>query len=370
MLFRSSPMLDLRRLDELPAEQSGPFRELERDSDFYGLLVPRPGTTINIKSVGHEVAELFRTLQTPAELVADDDVIDLVLDGVLEIESADAFVSGADAMPLVVPGASAADATHAVARLSRDALLYAQDLDSEEPQILTTAVYFYHRIPITPFWRARFPNRDAVAAHLGIAGGSLRVVLDQHWLPVPAEKGNGWLSWYSRTPRARDAEAITHKLYVSPRPEHIREAFETVVRVLADFPGSQMKVGQDAGGLLRPDKLVTYFHTREELDEAADAMRRQLAGCPAHGVPFTAGIDEDGLLSWGVDPPDSEQTLSWLGRESWRLWLAQRMGAAMAIAKRARGNAVEPWRFVVERVRRQGVDVDTWTPAASLWRDR
>jgi hypothetical protein len=370
MLFRSSPMLDLRRLDELPPEQSGPFRELERDADFYGLLVPRPGTTLNLKSVGREVAELFRTLQTPAAIEADDDVIDLVLDGVLEIESAAAFVSGADALSIVVPVTDAAEATHSVARISRDALLYAQDLDSDDPQVLTPAIYFYNRIPITPFWRSRFPNRDAVAAHLGIETGSLRVVLDQHWIPVPAERANGWLSWYSRTARARDAEAVTHKLYVSPRPEHIREAFEAVVRVLADFPGAQMKIGQDAGGLLRPDKLVTYFHTREELDEAADALRRQLAGCPAHGVPFTAGIDEEGLLSWGIDPPESEQTLSWLGRESWRLWLAQRMGAAMAIAKRARGNAVEPWRFVVERVRRQGVDVDTWTPAASLWRNR
>lgn len=370
MLFRSSPMLDLRRLDELPQEQSGPFRELERDADFYGLLVPRPGTTLNLKSVGREVAELFRTLQTPAPIAADDDVIDLVLDGVLEIESADAFVSGADALSIIAPAPAAAEATHAVARISRDALLHAQDLDSDDSQILTTAVYFYNRIPITPFWSARFPNRDAVAAHLGTGNGSLRVLLEQHWLPVPVERANGWLSWYSRTARARDAEGVTHKLYVSPRPEHIREAFEAVVRVLADFPGSQMKVGQDAGGLLRPDKLVTYFHTREELDEAAEALQRQLGGCPAHGVPFTAGIDEDGLLSWGLDPPESEQTLSWLGRESWRLWLAQRMGAAMAIAKRARGNAVEPWRFVVERVRRQGVDVDTWTSAASLWSTR
>jgi hypothetical protein len=370
MLFRSSPMLDLRRLDELPPEQSGPFRELERDADFYGLLVPRPGTAMNLKSVGREVAELFRTLQTPAAIEADDDVIDLVLDGVLEIESAAAFVSGADALSIVVPVTDAVDATHSVARISRDALLYAQDLDSDDLQVLTPAIYFYNRIPITPFWRSRFPTRDAVAAHLGIETGSLRVVLDQHWIPVPVERANGWLSWYSRTARARDAEAVTHKLYVSPRPEHIREAFEAVVRVLADLPGAQMKIGQDAGGLLRPDKLVTYFHTREELDEGADALRRQLAGCPAHGVPFTAGIDEEGLLSWGIDPPESEQTLSWLGRESWRLWLAQRMGAAMAIAKRARGNAVEPWRFVVERVRRQGVDVDTWTPAASLWRNR
>jgi len=30
--------------------------------------------------------------------------------------------------------------------------------------------------------------------------------------------------------------------------------------------------------------------------------------------------------------------------------------------------SVAPWRFALERVRRHGVDVDTWTPADTLWR--
>jgi len=121
-------------------------------------------------------------------------------------------------------------------------------------------------------------------------------------------------------------------------------------------------------GMLRPDKLVAYFTTRELLDDAAGFLRRELAGCDAHGVPFSAGLDDSGLLSWGVDPPDDERVLRWLGRDSWRIWLARRLGAALSIARAARtADAVEPWRFAIERARRHGIDVETWTPSATLW---
>lgn len=373
--FRSNPHIELKTLAELPAGQQEAFRELERDADFYGLLIPRPPAVVNIKSVGRETAELFRGLSSPSQLDAAllageesrADVIDLVLDCILEIETGGAFVSGADALALLCPEPPEDEADHAVARLSREALLSAQDLADTAPQVLTSAIYFYNRIPLSRFWTERLPNRDAVAAHLGIDRGPLGALLDQHWHLLPPEKSNGWISWYPREPRRRETAAVTHKLYVSPRPEHIRDAFEGVVRVLAGIPGSQMKIGQDASGLLRPDKLVAYFFTREELDEAADAMARELAGCPAQGVPFTAGIDPAGLLSWGVDPPDSERALSWLNRESWRLWLAQRLGNAMALAKQSQRATIEPWRFAIERVRRLGVDVVRWTPEKSLW---
>src|SRR5205823_13789071 len=75
-----------------------------------------------------------------------------------------------------------------------------------------------------------------------------------------------------------------------------------------------------------PDALP--ISSREQLDRAAAAVLARLDGCPAHGVPFTAGIDAAGLLSWGIDPPDTERVLSWMGRESWRLWLATKLGDA------------------------------------------
>ena len=180
-------------------------------------------------------------------------------------------------------------------------------------------------------------------------------------------KSKGWLSWTSESWSRGDSD-VTYKLYVSPRPERIRDAFAVVARVLPAFEAAQFKVGDSAAGLLRPDKLVAYFKTREMLDDAAAVLRRELAGCEAQGVPFSAGLDDSGLLSWGIDPPENERPLRWLGGSSWRLWIARRLGAAVAIAKSARSAvAAEPWRFAVERVRRQGVDVATWSPTPALW---
>jgi len=381
--FRSSPNLELKRLSELPPEQRGAFRELEADHDFYGLLVPRRQGSANIKSVGKQTAQLFRDLTQPRRLdpalLADPDerreLIDLVLDGILEIEHDGIFVGGAEAFPLLCSTDSRGQTPpeDAVARLSVEALQYAQELASTDPAALTRAVYFYNRLPLSNAWRARFPSRAAMLEHLGVTSGPLASRMERHWNLVPEAHANGWLSWMSREQRPQHAGAGMYKLYVSPRPERIRDAFEAVVRVLAEIPGASFKLGPTAAGILRPDKLVTYFDSRQALDAAADGLLRELAGCPPHGIPFTAGIGNDGLLSWGVDPPESERKLSWIGRESWRLWVANRLGAALSTAKSTRSapaggaTVMEPWRFAMERVRRQGVDTVRWVPEESLW---
>jgi hypothetical protein len=368
MRYRASPHIELKRLADLPREQRAPFLDLKSDPDFYGLFIPKPPLTTNLKSVSRPTAQLFRKLAKPARLTkaAAADVVDLVLDGIVEVESEGAFVSGADALPLLAPPPDPPAPRDGVARLSREALLYAQDLETRDPQTLATALYLYNRIPLTPFWKARFATPDAILAHLGANRGALQALLARGW---SASHRRHWLSWQPKSRRRQRSADVTYKLYVSPRPEQIRDAFEVVVRVLARFPGTPFKLGDSAIGLLRPDKMVAYFTTRERLAEVADTLRRELAGCDAHGVPFSAGIDDAGLLSWGVDPPETEHVLQWLGRDSWRIWLGRHLASALSIAKFAQTpNAVEPWRFAIERARRLGVDVETWTPSETLWR--
>jgi hypothetical protein len=367
--FRSSPFIELKLLAELSGEQREPFLELERDPDFYGLLVPKPPLKRNLISVTRQTADLFRSLATPSHLddatLADADTIDLVLDGVLEVEGEDGFVSGADAFALVCDVVDEPVASDATARLSRDALLYAQDLETSDPIALTQALYRYNRIPLSPFWKHRFATAEAILAHLGADRGAVRALLERDWI---AAQRPAFAMWSSKQSSKRAENEVTYKLYISPRPERIRDAFETVVRVLSTFPGTPFKIGNSATGLLRPDKFVAYFKTRERLGEAAAVLQRELAGCEAQGVPFTAALDESGLLSWGVDPPDSDRALQWLQRESWRYWVLKRLGSALAVARGSRSAAaVEPWRFAVERARRHGVDVGKWTPSPRLW---
>jgi hypothetical protein len=353
--IRASPRLALRRLEELPEEHRTALRELQEDADFYGVLIPLDGAA-TLKAVARATAELFLSLASPSQHEADDDVIDLVLDGILEIEQDGAFVSGVDAFPLFFPIPAATET------LSTEALRHAEELATNDIGTLTSALYLYNRLPRTRAWVTRFPDRQSILDHLGHSP-----LLSQHWTRVPEEKSRGWISWAVLAGMPTKADVVTWKLYISPRPEHVREAFHALVRVLAEIPGAQMKIGADAAGLLRPDKLVAYFATKRDLDVAANALANELRGCPAHGVPFTAALDDDGLLSWGADPPDSERALSWLERESWRLWIVKSLAGALATAKRSPSPPIAPWQFAMERVRRLGVNVDTWTPADTLW---
>lgn len=349
MRFRSGSALELKRIDDLPLSQRSAFAELQRDPDFYGLLVS-PTTTA--KAIDRATAELFLRLTVPATLRLDDDLIDLVLDGILEVECDGVFVFGADAFASLIEAKPARIGT-----LAGDALRHAEELETAEVAALTNALYAYNRIPRTRAWAARFPAREQVLAHIGADEMPLRAVLERHWM----RSQEGWIAWQSRAARPRAHDAVTWKLYVSPRPEHIRDAFHALVRVLSNVEGASMKIGPDAGGLLRPDKLMAYFAAKEELDDAASALASELRGCPAHGVPFTAPYDDDALLSWGTDPPDSDRALSWLDRESWRLWIAKSLAGAMSIAKQATKPAITPSQFAIERVRRLGVDIETWS---------
>lgn len=358
--FSSSAMLELKRLDKLPASQQLAFADLEADADFYGLLVPR-NPAESVKSVSRQTAELFHSLAQPRTLEFPDDawrndVIDLVLDGILEIEDDARFVHGADAYHLIFDAPIVAGDG-----LSLDALRHAEELVTRDVATMTTALYTYNRLPRTRAWAERFPGREAVLEYLGA-----NALLERHW--VQSGASSGWISWRPRE-RHHDASGITWKLYVSPRPEHVRDAFHALVRVLSVHGAAPMKIGQDAAGLLRPDKLVAYFASRAELDAVAGALTESLHDCPAHGVPFSAPIDARGILSWGADPPDSERALKWLDRESWRLWVAKSLASALSIAKNARNSSIAPWQFAIERVRRRGVDVTTWAPTSALWSD-
>ncbi|HEV2720599.1 MAG TPA: hypothetical protein VG323_11320, partial [Thermoanaerobaculia bacterium] len=143
MIVRANPQLELKQLGEFSAEEREPFLELESDPDFYGLLIARPPLAMNLKSVARATAELFRTLATPSPLDVDDDLVDLVLDSVFEIETDDGFVSGADALPRLAAPPPPPALRDAAARLSRQALLHAQDLETRDPQTLTMALYLY-----------------------------------------------------------------------------------------------------------------------------------------------------------------------------------------------------------------------------------
>ncbi len=389
-VFRTSSAYELVVFDHLLPHERSLLHELERDAELFGVLRPRTAAG-TLKAVAQDTALLWFTLQEPGPLPAfaraesEGEVPpligQLVLDGVLEVRRDGAFVSGPAAVALLGGSgksaiSSEADAEGSLVRLSRQALLYGQGLDLDDPQRLSARLYCYNRLPLTPRWRRRFRDHRAVTAALGVAAEQpLCRRLARDYLVPSGQRGDGWLSWHRRDAEASvSAHQATFKLYVSPRPEALATAFEAVCEVRPQ----RFKVGADAAGLLRPDKFVVYFRDFESLTREARQLVRLLEGVPAHGVPFTAPVCADGLLSWGVDPPEDERLLSWRQRESWRLWLTNRLAAALFQARAGEAEtktAVEataqlpPWRFALERMRSQGVDTDRWVPSARLWSD-
>jgi hypothetical protein len=198
----------------------------------------------------------------------------------------------------------------------------------------------------------------------------LRSAFDVHDTPDASDEG--WRVWQLRAHvHAPSNERLagpsgTYKLYVSPRPEALADTLAKAIPIFADFGVYQFKLGRDRGNLLRADKFVAYFPNRSQLERVAQALAPEVAAFPAQGVPFSAALGDDGLLSWGVDPPIDERLTGWTGRESWRLWLVHRLARALTVA-RDESTPVEPWVHALNRVALDGIDVATWTPRADLW---
>jgi hypothetical protein len=355
---------------------------LKKDPEFCGVLRPRGNSTLGVKSATRAVAALFKARRTagllPVSVASsagsslEAEITRLVLDGVLEVRHENRFVCGAAAshlLPLSVE--SPKDAVDAIASLSLDALRYAEALDIDDSEFLSARIYFYNRVPMSPRWSHRVASPEATANFLGISKGSPTArLLDQHWIPGKAEPVPNWLSWI---PRERSAgvhrDAPTFKLYVSPAPDALSETVSVLVRTLSEAGPAHFKIGADLHGLLRPDKIVLYFNDPATLEDIARLLLAGLRGIPAHGVPFTRSIDAQGLLSCGVDPPRRLKLFSWRETESWRLWITNRLAVYILTARatRDRHTKCTNAEFALARIRIEGVDTNTWSPADTLW---
>ncbi|MEM1206575.1 MAG: hypothetical protein AAGN66_25295 [Acidobacteriota bacterium] len=394
--YRASPHYELVLFDRLTAGEKASFEALADRDDVYGLLRPA-GEGRSYKAVGPDAALLWLTLKEPGPIPAyvlrspggEERVHDLVLDGVLEVLEGERFVSSAAALQVLSGGPRGPEAEHAgddaedppssqatepagagvLGQLSLRAIRYAADLGLRDAEALAWRLYTYHTLPLTRTWRRRLPDADGVLDLLGLAPGSTRRRrLLRHWRRGLRKTPADWIHWSRRGDRG-GPPSRTHKLYLSPRVEALGDAFGRCLDILAEGSARQFKHGANAAGLLRPDKWVLYFDSKEDLDDTARRLEGPLSGIEVHGVPFSAEVACGGLLSWGVDPEDGA---SWRSRESWRLWLCRQL--ATSITSAGGGSEphpdpeVSPWRFALERLRRHGVDIDTWTPKAGLWR--
>ena len=190
-----------------------------------------------------------------------------------------------------------------------------------------------------------------------------------------ASPDSPWRSWQPRrSPTRRTRSSSPFKLYVSPTTETLPEAVRAVASALADAPGVVgFKVGKTVDGVARPDKMVAYFSSLDDLHGGADRIRGQTVGCRPHGVPFTAGVTDDGLLSWAIDPPRGPGgTGHHATSSSWRTWVSMRLADYLIDARSSDAGEApeaggEAWQVALARLQLDGVDTVSWVPGPRIF---
>jgi hypothetical protein len=377
-VLRSNPGYELVLLDRLEShERNHITEEADGRGAPYGLLRPTPDSALEPRVVSTDTALLFMTLTVPGpcpEYVRSglganlqSSLGRLVLDGILEVEVDGAFLSGAAGWaPLASVGWEMRRGGR-TAELSEEAIRYGQaltSLASVPAELVATRLYMYGRRPVTPALRRQVSTQRIIA--------DASNALHRAWTETPPTSSDSpWRSWQPRRLRTRSARpSVSFKLYVSPSTETLPAAVLAVATALADAPGvTGFKVGRTVDGVARPDKMVAYFSGLEELHQGAQRVRDQAGACSPHGVPFTAGITDDGLLSWAIDPPHGSTGRA--ARSSWRTWVTLRLAEYLldARAGAASGNTRggEAWQVALERLSLDGVDTTSWVPDPRLF---
>jgi hypothetical protein len=128
-----------------------------------------------------------------------------------------------------------------------------------------------------------------------------------------------------------------------------------------------VKAARDASGAHRPDKLIAYFADVDTALRAGEVLRASLAGLATLGVPFTATLSDDGLVSWGADPPLVRGRGRAAGGQSWRQWVVDQIAYLLVVGGATGPGPVEPWRFALSYLASRGLDIATWAPTPALW---
>lgn len=374
--FRANPSYELVEHRRLPLAQREAFEGLQTDPDHYGLLVPREHRQLGVMAIDADSASLFLSLCQASPLPADvrrrlgangdRRIARLVLDGVLEIECNGGLATGpSSAGYLFQPPLPDLRPLNSVAALSYEALQWAERLPIEDPGRLSSWLYGFGCLPASPSWQRRLGSRERIDDALGLRRvDPLRRILEDEYSYFERPS---WRFWRLSGAAANWADEPAYKLYISPHPDALGAVFRTTVRCLVEAEVPAFKLGSDLYGLLRPDKLIAYLDDRRSLERLGASLMAELVDCPAHGVPFTAVLDGEGLLSWGVDPPRSARIPGWDSIESWRLWVTNRLSRALLRARELGSGELEPWRYAILRLGLEGVGTESWLPSPDLW---
>ncbi len=357
-VVRLNPRYQVRDGESWAASWPVPLRSFLGEQDGTAVLVAAPEEELPAKWISSAAAELLTILRRPGPPPSDLSPVlasALVLDAVLDVLTPDGWVNGPAAFEALWGDEPVLKPT-GLGRVSVGAVSWAATLPVMDVVSVVGRLYAYGRYPLSQRWRRRYPGPTAVLDALGGAAAIKDWEIAGHQdAPRP------WLSFARPRSRSAPSSHFPYKLYLSPHPDALSEVLPMVARELAATPATQFKLGGTVGGLLRPDKLVVYLRDVEELEETAGSLATALRGARPHGVPFSADLGGDGLLSWGADPP-REATPVGDEAESWRLSVCRRLAEGLRAARRVLLTRTTPERFALTRLALDGVDLASFAP--------
>ena len=366
-VYRLNPVLTLVEHTKLTTQGRVAFDRLAEDPGHFGVLVSHKIPELGVQAVEKGGAQLLSRLLIPgrvSDCVSDPlELARLVLDGILEYRYKGNFVTGPAAYSALfhepVPTQNPADN---IAAMSFEALRLAQQLTTTDAKQIAAWLYRFNCIPFSPTWARCLANPKLIEEYLGLGpNGNVRCLLEEHFT---AFEVLGWRAWRRvGTVDSVETSPLVYKLYISPHPSVLPKAFFDTVDLFARSGVTAFKMGNNAHGLLRPDKLIAYFQEYALLDEMAALLSGKLGRYKAQGVPYTASLASDGILSWGVDPPRDEAIPGWQDVLSWRQWITDRLARSILRARILGSGGVEPWQFALARLSLDGVNTEHWLPS-------
>ncbi len=335
--FSLSSDYQLIASEELPLDLKQIYADVIDAENFFGMLIPRPGSGRNPKLVSSGDAFLFSWLQfrgsVPDYFYKADKSFDqylqkLVLDGILV---SDKPVFACNEL-----------------RLNEDvsdvAIIQAYLSGETDALRLTAKLYFYGRLPCSLQMMKSLPDTASLLNFLKskTSGSVAKPKLKDCWMHWNFEESNlGKL-----------------KLYFCCQPLFVNEVFEPVYLACQQSDAVGLKLAADAVTLHRPDKFVAYFETMEALECCLERLA-EVPTPPKQELAFVAPTQLDWVYR-GIDPDKETKPLPFTGGQSWRVWICQQLSLALIEARR---NSLTPWEAVARaksRLELDGVNCRTW----------
>ncbi len=150
----------------------------------------------------------------------------------------------------------------------------------------------------------------------------------------------------------------------------LTNVLEIMFSVFRETEVTHFKIGKNLPGLCRPDKIVAYFDSKEHLLQISHALWEKIYPYSAHGVPFSAQLYDTGILSWGMDPPLKDRTITSIEYQSWRLWVVNMIASVIISLQFAYNDGAitteEFFTLLKKKVALEGVDYATWAPTDNI----